>query len=68
VSGWRVSVATDAASAQTFERKAALFSLAVSGVLVINLWHHDVGRFNAANYSLLQSVLHVHLMLFHSKP
>ena len=36
---------------QDFERKSALFSLAVSDVLVINMWETQVGLYNGANMS-----------------
>lgn len=52
--------------ATTFERKSALFALALSEVLIINLWAHDVGRRNAANMALLQTVMEVDLKLFFS--
>ncbi|KAK1867060.1 hypothetical protein I4F81_009570 [Pyropia yezoensis] len=41
--------------AANFERKSSLFALALSEVLVINLWAQDVGRFNAANLALLRT-------------
>jgi len=50
--------------AATFERKSSLFALALSEVLVINLWAQDVGRFNAANLALLRTVLELDLQLF----
>ncbi|GAB0496733.1 hypothetical protein MMPV_008049 [Pyropia vietnamensis] len=52
--------------AANFERKSSLFALALSEVLVINLWAQDVGRFNAANLSLLRTVLELDLQLFSS--
>eukprot|EP01135_Chromosphaera_perkinsii_P010045 Nk52_evm80s1992 gene=Nk52_evmTU80s1992 len=50
-----------------FERKSALFSLAVSEVLIINMWCADVGRYQAANYGLLKTVFDIHLQLFQQK-
>lgn len=52
--------------AANFERKSSLFALALSEVLVINLWAQDVGRFNAANLALLRTVLELDLQLFSS--
>eukprot|EP01137_Pigoraptor_chileana_P037477 Opistho-2@34612 len=47
-----------------FERKSALFSLALSEVLLINMWAADVGRYTASNYGLLKTVFDIHLQLF----
>ncbi|KAL5523821.1 SEY1 [Sanghuangporus baumii] len=49
---------------QDFERKAALFSLASSEVLIINLWEHQVGLYQGANMGLLKTVFEVNLSLF----
>ena len=46
------------------ERKSAVFSLAISQVLIINMFEHDVGRYNGANYGLLKTVFDVNLQLF----
>jgi len=48
----------------SFERKSSLFSLAVSSVLIVNIWFQDVGRYNAANLSLLKTVFDINLQLF----
>jgi hypothetical protein len=48
---------------QDFERKSALFSLAVSEVLIVNIWENSVGLYHAANMSLLRTVLDVHFQL-----
>eukprot|EP01134_Creolimax_fragrantissima_P007772 CFRG7772T1 len=50
-----------------FERKSALFSLAISEVLIINMWANDVGRYHAANYDTLRTVFEIHLKLFYSE-
>ncbi|KAF9264058.1 root hair defective 3 GTP-binding protein [Marasmius fiardii PR-910] len=52
---------------QDFERKSALFSLASSEVLIINLWEHQVGLYQGANMGLLKTVLEVNLGLFGKK-
>lgn len=52
--------------AQNFERKSALFSLAISEVLIINMWANDVGRYSAANYDTLRTVFEINLKLFHT--
>ena len=52
---------------QDFERKSALFSLALSEVLIVNLWEHSVGIYNGANMALLKTVLEVNLELFARK-
>ncbi|KAK3807778.1 MAG: root hair defective 3 GTP-binding protein [Benniella sp.] len=49
---------------QDFERKSALFSLATSEVLLVNMWEHTVGLYNGANMGLLKTVLEVNLQLF----
>ena len=48
----------------SFERKTSLFSLTVCSVLMVNLWSHDVGRFQASNMSLLKTVFEMNLQLF----
>jgi protein SEY1 len=52
---------------QDFERKTALFTLAVAEVLLINMWEHSIGLYNGANYGLLKTVLGVHLQLFQQR-
>ncbi len=52
--------------AASFERKSALFALALAEVLIVNVWTQDVGRFNAANLSLLKTVMELDLQLFFS--
>ena len=49
---------------QDFESKSALFSLALSEVLIVNLWEHSVGLYNGANMALLKTVFEVNLELF----
>ena len=49
---------------QDFERKAALFALATSEVLIVNLWEHQVGLYHGANMGLLKVVFEVNLELF----
>ncbi|QDZ19256.1 root hair defective 3 GTP-binding protein Rhd3 [Chloropicon primus] len=49
-----------------FERQSALFALAVSDVLLINLWHHDVGREHGSGKPLLKTILQENLKLFDS--
>ncbi|KAH9971144.1 RHD3/Sey1 [Lactifluus volemus] len=50
-----------------FERKASLFSLASSEVLIVNLWEHQVGLYRSANMSLLKTVFEANLGLFGHK-
>jgi hypothetical protein len=47
-----------------FERKTSLFSLALSEILIINMWVTDVGRHDGANYGLLKVVFELNLQLF----
>jgi protein SEY1 len=49
---------------QDFERKAALFSLAVAQTVVVNIWENSVGLYNGANMGLLKTVMAVNLQLF----
>lgn len=49
---------------QDFERKAALFALATSEVLIVNMWEHQVGLYQGANMGLLKTVFEVNLQLF----
>ncbi|ORC92547.1 Protein SEY1 [Trypanosoma theileri] len=49
---------------QSFERKLSLFALSVADTLIINMWAVDVGRYNAANMSLLRTIFEVNLQLF----
>ncbi|GAA5980721.1 hypothetical protein JCM5350_006364 [Sporobolomyces pararoseus] len=49
---------------QDFERKSALFSIAVSEVLLVNIWEHQVGLYQGANMGLLKTVFEVNLGLF----
>jgi Root hair defective 3 GTP-binding protein (RHD3) len=49
---------------QDFERKSALFSLASSEILIINLWEHQIGLYQGANMGLLKTVFEVNLGLF----
>ena len=48
----------------SFERQSALFALANSDVVIVNLWCHDVGREHGAGKPLLRTVLQVNLRLF----
>ncbi|KAG0707121.1 RHD3/Sey1 [Suillus ampliporus] len=49
------------------QRKSALFSLASSEVLLINLWEHQVGFYQGASMGLLKTVFEVNLGLFGKK-
>ena len=49
---------------QDFERKSALFALATSEVLIVNIWEHQVGLYQGANMGLLKTVFEVNLKLF----
>jgi hypothetical protein len=49
---------------QDFERKSALFALATSEVLLVNMWETQVGLYTGANMSLLKTVFQVNLQLF----
>ncbi|KAJ8535862.1 hypothetical protein K7X08_034263 [Anisodus acutangulus] len=47
-----------------FEKQSALFALAVSDIMLINMWCHDIGREQAANKPLLKTVFQVMMRLF----
>ncbi|XP_019198316.1 PREDICTED: protein ROOT HAIR DEFECTIVE 3 homolog 1-like isoform X2 [Ipomoea nil] len=47
-----------------FEKQSALFALAVSDIVLINMWCHDIGREQAANKPLLKTVFEVMMRLF----
>ncbi|BAT14611.1 Os11g0582300 [Oryza sativa Japonica Group] len=47
-----------------FEKQSALFALAVSDIVMINLWCHDIGREHAANRPLLKTIFEVLMRLF----
>lgn len=49
---------------QDFERKSALFALATSEVLIVNMWESQVGLYQGANMGLLKTVFEVNLTLF----
>lgn len=49
---------------QDFERKSALFALATSEVLLVNMWETQVGLYHGANMGLLKTVFEVNLQLF----
>ncbi|ORX35730.1 RHD3/Sey1 [Kockovaella imperatae] len=49
---------------QDFQRKSALFSLASTEVLIVNLWEHQIGLYQGANMALLKTVFEVNLGLF----
>ncbi|XP_042945155.1 protein ROOT HAIR DEFECTIVE 3 homolog 2-like isoform X2 [Carya illinoinensis] len=48
----------------TFEKQSALFALAISDIVMINMWCHDIGREQAANKPLLKIVFQVMMRLF----
>jgi len=52
---------------QDFERKAALFALSTSEILIVNIWEHQVGLYQGANMGLLKTVFEVNLSLFGNK-
>ncbi|XP_048438752.1 protein ROOT HAIR DEFECTIVE 3 homolog 2-like isoform X1 [Pyrus x bretschneideri] len=52
----------------TFEKRIALFALAVSDILLINMWYHDIGREHAASKPLLKTIFQVMMRLFSDPP
>ena len=49
------------------DHSSSLFSLAMSDILVINMWTSDVGRYTASNYGVLKIVFEMNLKLFEQK-
>ncbi|KAH3760959.1 GTP-binding protein [Pelomyxa schiedti] len=47
----------------SFERKTSLFALAIAGIVMINIWLCDVGRYHASNFGLLRMVFELYLSL-----
>lgn len=41
---------------RVFQEQCGSFATAISDVILLNLWYHDVGRFDAAGYNILRSV------------
>lgn len=50
-----------------FERKSALFALATSEILIVNIFENQVGLYQGANMELLKTVMEVNLSLFHEQ-
>eukprot|EP01083_Nonionella_stella_P059531 155770_1 len=48
---------------ETFARQGALFALALAEVLIVNLWEHDIGKRNAQNLTVLETIFEVNLSL-----
>ncbi|MED6217531.1 hypothetical protein PIB30_018545 [Stylosanthes scabra] len=48
----------------SFERQSALFALAVSDIVLINMWSHGIGLHIAANRPLLKTVFQIKMKLF----
>ncbi|KAK8942660.1 hypothetical protein KSP39_PZI009017 [Platanthera zijinensis] len=42
-----------------FEKQSALFALAVSDIVLINMWCHDIGREHGANKPLLKTIFQI---------
>ncbi|KAH8492664.1 hypothetical protein H0E87_022037, partial [Populus deltoides] len=48
----------------TFEKRSALFALAIADIVIINMWCHDIGREHAASRPLLKIVFEAMTRLF----
>lgn len=46
--------------AQNIERHIGCFAAAVSDLLIINVWNHDIGRHSAANYNILSTIFDIY--------
>ncbi|WZZ06804.1 hypothetical protein YC2023_092725 [Brassica napus] len=60
----KVSGLQDVLDDTAFEKQSALFALAISDIVLINMWCHDIGREQAANKPLLKTVFQVMMRLF----
>ncbi len=49
---------------EKFEKCSSLFSLAITNLLIINMWVTDVGRYTASNYGVLKTVFEMNFKLF----
>ena len=58
------SVSRNEEERSKFEHTSSLFALAMSDVLIINMWTSDVGRYTASNYGVLKIVFEMNLKLF----
>ena len=47
-----------------FEQMSALFALATSDILMVNMWTSEIGRYKAASVGLLKTIFEVNLKLF----
>lgn len=45
---------------QSIERHIGCFAAAVSDLLIINIWNHDIGRHSAANYNVLSTIFDIY--------
>jgi hypothetical protein len=48
----------------TFEQTTSMFALALSDVLLINMWMTDIGKYHGSNYGLLEVIFECNLKLF----
>ena len=51
---------------EKFEKASSLFCLAITNILIINMWVTDVGRYTASNYGVLKIVFEVNFKLFNN--
>lgn len=47
-----------------FEQMSALFALAISDILMVNMWTSEIGRYKASSLGLLKTIFEVNLKLF----
>ncbi|KAK9811028.1 hypothetical protein WJX73_007637 [Symbiochloris irregularis] len=52
----------------SFERQSSLFALAITDILVVNMWAKDIGREAGAGKPLLKTIFQVNLKLFAPSP
>ena len=44
---------------EKFEKCSSLFCLAITNLLIINMWVTDIGRYTASNYGVLKTVFEI---------
>ena len=49
---------------EKFEKCSSLFCLAITNLLIINMWVTDIGRYTASNYGVLKTVFEMNFKLF----
>jgi hypothetical protein len=46
-----------------YEQTTGLLALALSHLLMVNIWANDIGKFQASQYSILEVIMEMNLKL-----